>query len=186
MGAVTTDERRPDQAPLAERFGDFLTSWVDRVPLPPRLHKLLTRELVGFAILGGFTYLIDLALLYVLNTTKPLPIGDAALPVYVGFSFVTAFALNFVLNRTLNFKSHAPVGGQAMRFGFIVALDLTIAMGGTTLMATVFGFPELLARVTAGACEAAITYPASRFWVFRDTLKQARERDAEQHPASTG
>lgn len=180
---MTTDERRPDRAPLAERIGDFLTSWVDRVPLPPRLHKLLTRELVGFAILGGFTYLIDLVLLHLLTTTKPLPLGDRALPIYVGVAFVAAFALNFVLNRTLNFKSHAPVGGQALRFGFIVALDLTIAVGGTTLMATVLGFPDLLARVTAGMCEAAITYPASRFWVFRDTLKQARDRDADQHPA---
>jgi hypothetical protein len=34
-----------------ERVGDFLTSWVDR--LPPRLRRLLPRELVGFAVVLG-------------------------------------------------------------------------------------------------------------------------------------
>jgi len=65
---------------MAERVGDLMTSRVDR--LPPRLRRWLPRELVGFAILGAFTFLVDLALLASLRTWTRLP-----LPVAVTMAF---------------------------------------------------------------------------------------------------
>ncbi|AHH95664.1 putative flippase GtrA [Kutzneria viridogrisea] len=152
---MQTEQRRR----LAERAGDLLTSWVDKLPAP--LRKLLPRELVGFAILGAFTFSIDLALLAALRGWTSLP-----LPVAVSIAYVTAFAINFVLNRSVNFRSHAPVGGQAARYAVVIACDYGLTLGVTTGLSAL-GLDFRIARVIAAACVAAFTYTGSRFWVFR-------------------
>lgn len=157
---VSTDEQTTTKVPAAERAGDLLTSWVDR--LPHRIRRVLPRELVGFAILGGFTFLVDLAILASLRTWTSLP-----LPVSVTVAYVLAFALNFVLNRTVNFRSHAPVGGQALRYAVVIAADYGLTLGVTTGLSAL-GVDFRLARLLAGACVAIFTYTASRWWVFRE------------------
>src|SRR4051812_20005223 len=106
----TTAVRWPD------RLRDFLTAWVDR--LPPRLRRVVSRELAGFAILGAFTFAVDLGLLAALHHWTPLP-----LPAAVSIAYLTAFALNFLLNRTVNFRSHAPAGPQALRYTAVLIGD---------------------------------------------------------------
>ncbi|MGW3471252.1 GtrA family protein [Saccharopolyspora sp. NPDC000995] len=147
------------RARAAERVGDLLTSWLDR--LPAWLRRVVSREFAGFAILGGFTFLIDLAILTSLRAWTPLP-----LPVAVTVSYVFAFLLNFVLNRTVNFRSHAPVGGQVLRYAMVVACDYGLTIGVTTGVSALGG-DFRLARLFAGACVALLTYTASRWWVFR-------------------
>jgi putative flippase GtrA len=144
----------------AERAGDLLTSWVDRLPRP--LRRVLPRDLVGFAILGGFTFLVDLTILASLRTWTRLPLAVA-----VTVSYVFAFALNFVLNRTINFRSHAPIGRQALRYAVVIAADFGLTLGVTTGLSAL-GVDFRLARLLAGACVALFTYTASRWWVFRD------------------
>ncbi|PKW17808.1 GtrA family protein [Saccharopolyspora spinosa] len=153
----------------AERVGDLLTSWVDR--LPSWLRRVVSRELVGFAILGAFTFLIDLAILASLRAWTPLP-----LPVAVTVSYVFAFGLNFVLNRTVNFRSHAPVGGQVLRYAMVVVCDYGLTIAVTTGVSAL-GVDFRLARLSAGACVALFTYTASRWWVFR--------QEPHDRPAST-
>ena len=157
---LTTDEKTTTRATAAERAGDLLTSWVDR--LPERIRRVLPRELVGFAILGAFTFLVDLAILASLRTWTALP-----LPVAVTVSYLLAFALNFVLNRTVNFRSHAPVGGQALRYAVVIAADYGLTLGVTTGLSAL-GVDFRIARLLAGACVALFTYTASRWWVFRE------------------
>ncbi|WP_163505909.1 GtrA family protein [Fodinicola acaciae] len=160
----------------AERFGDFLTGWVDRLPRWPR--RILPRDLVGFAILGAFTLCIDLVLLWILRTTTPLP-----LPVCVSIAYLTAFSVNFMLNRTVNFKSHAPVGWQAVRYAFVVAGDYLLTLGVTTGLSTL-GLDFRIARLTASACVALFTYSASRWWVFREpAAKRHAVAEPRQVPA---
>jgi putative flippase GtrA len=148
-----------------ERVGDWLTSWVAR--LPPGLRRLLPRDLVGFAILGGFTFLVDLSLLWLLRTETALPI-----PVAVSIAYVIAFGLNFVLNRTVNFRSHAPVGSQALRYGLAAVCDYGLTVGVTSGLAAA-GMDVRLARFIAAACVATFTYSVARWWVFRDALRPA-------------
>jgi putative flippase GtrA len=157
---VGTESRQVNRVAAAERAGNLLTAWVDR--LPPRLRRWLPRELVGFAVLGGFTFLIDLALLACLRTWTRLP-----LPVAVSLSYVVAFGLNFVLNRTVNFRSHAPVGRQALRYALVVGCDYGLTVGVTTGLAAL-GMDFRLARLLAAASVATFTYTASRWWVFRE------------------
>jgi putative flippase GtrA len=160
---MTTDERPLGGRRAAERAGDFLTSWVDR--LPPRLRRLLPRELVGFAMLGALTFSIDLLLLSGLKAWTRLP-----LPVAISLAYVAAQGSNFLLNRTVNFRSHAPVGGQVVRYGLVVACDFGLTLGITTGLAA-GGVDFRVARLIAAGCVAIFTYSASRWWVFRDSLK---------------
>jgi putative flippase GtrA len=142
-----------------ERVGDFLTSWV--VHLPPRLRRLLPRELVGFGIIGACTFSLDLALLFVLRHHTRLPV-----PVAVSISYLIALGLNFVLNRTANFRSHAPVGRQVARYAVVLAVDYLLTVGATTGL-TDLGLRFPVARVVASSFVAVFTYSASRWWVFR-------------------
>jgi putative flippase GtrA len=137
----------------------ILTSWVDR--LPARLRKLLPRELVGFAIIGAFTFSIDLTLLAILRDHTRLQ-----LPVAVSIAYIVAFSLNFALNRTANFRSHAPIGGQALRYAVVLLADYLLTVGGSTGL-TGLGLNFALARVVASFFVAVFTYSASRWWVFR-------------------
>jgi putative flippase GtrA len=140
--------------------GDGLTWLVDRLPV--RLRRVLPRELVGFALLGGLTFLIDLALLAALRHWTRLPLALA-----VSIAYVAAFGLNFALNRTVNFRSHAPVGAQAVRYALVVVGDYLLTLGVTTGLSAA-GLDFRLARVTAATCVAVFTYSASRWWVFQD------------------
>ncbi|MFI1993430.1 GtrA family protein [Actinoplanes sp. NPDC020271] len=142
-----------------DRLGDFLTAWVDR--LPARTRRFVTRDMAGFAVLGSFTFAVDLVLLAVLRHWTPL-----SRPVAVSIAYLAAFVLNFVLNRTVNFRSHAPAGPQALRYVAVFAGDYVITVGVTTGLATV-GLPLAAARLVASGFVAALTYSASRWWVFR-------------------
>ncbi|GAA5194496.1 hypothetical protein GCM10023322_59040 [Rugosimonospora acidiphila] len=143
---------------VGERVDGALASVLER--LPPRLRRVLPRELVGFAILGGFTFLIDLGLLSALHAWTGLP--EAA---EVSIAYLSAFALNFVLNRTLNFRSHAPMGGQALRYLLVLGCDYGLTLGVTTGLSGL-GLDFRLARLTAAGCVAVFTYTAARRWVF--------------------
>lgn len=143
----------------AERFGYWLTSWATRLP---KSLRFITPELVGFVVLGSFTFAIDMAILAALRTWLPA----IPLPVDVAIGYLCAFGLNFVLNRTVNFKSHAPVGGQMLRFTLITAADLAFTTAVTTGLAGA-GVPFPVARVGAAACVGLFTYVGARFWVFR-------------------
>ncbi|MGI5240951.1 GtrA family protein [Dactylosporangium sp. CA-139066] len=144
----------------AERLGDLLTAWVDR--LPPRVRRFVPRELAGFAMLGGFTFAIDLAVLAMLRHWTHLPIAVAVAIAYIG-----AFTLNFMLNRTVNFRSHAPVGKQFLRYAVVMVGDFLITVVVTTAL-TMLGLDFRIARVLASVFVAVFTYTASRWWVFRD------------------
>lgn len=155
MGLVKTEERRT----IADRAGDVLTFLNGK--LPPWLRRLLPREFIGFAILGTCTFAVDLALLSALQTWTPLP-----LTVDVGIAYLSAFGLNYVLNRTVNFRSHAPVGGQVLRYGVVMVFDFLLTLGVTTGLSAL-GLDFRVARVLAAGCVAVFTYLAANFWVFR-------------------
>jgi putative flippase GtrA len=142
-----------------EQRGEFLSSWVDR--LPPRLRRLLPRELAGFAVIGAFTFSLDLTLLAVLRDRTALP-----LPAAVSIAYLVAFGVNFVLNRTLNFHSHGPLGSQVLRYAVVLLGDYLLTVGVSTGL-TDLGLNFAPARVIASFFVAAFTYSASRWWVFK-------------------
>jgi putative flippase GtrA len=136
-----------------------LTAWTHR--LPPRLKRWVTPELIGFTLLGGMTFGVDLALLWALRRWTPLPV-----PVAVTVSYVVAVTLNYVLNRTLNFRSHAPVMGEASRYTLVMAADYLLTVGVTSGL-TALGTDLPAARLLAAAVVAVLNYAAARWWIFR-------------------
>ncbi len=92
------------------------------------------------------------------------------LPVSVTLSYGTASATSYVLNRVLNFRSHAALGSQLPVFVAVTASNyLIFVLGLTDLLASAGVYFEL-ARVIAAVCEAAYLYTMMRWVVFRDTL----------------
>lgn len=160
MSTTLTRPPELDTRSWSHRTGDLMTSWVDR--LPDGMARSIPRDMVGYAVLGLVTFTIGLLLLLLLDRFTPLPLAGAVL-----VADGAAWALNFWLNRTLNFRSRARVGPQAARYGLVICGDLAISAGVTTVLAAV-GLPVPLARTIAGGVITLIGYLTCRFWIFRE------------------
>jgi putative flippase GtrA len=145
---------------VVERFHTFCEVAVARLPLG--LNSLVAPTFLGFVLINSFTFGVDLLLLTLLHGVAALP-----LPVAVTVAYACAFALSYVLNRTLNFQSHAAVGPQIAVYVVVVVINyLAFILGVSTVLAAV-GVEYHVARIVAGACEAAYMYSAMRWVVFR-------------------
>jgi putative flippase GtrA len=78
-------------------------------------------SVLGFAVINGFTFSVDLACLACLaglHGTLGWP-----LPLAITLASVTAFGLSYALNRALNFRSHSPVGPQLAMYVAVVIVN---------------------------------------------------------------
>jgi putative flippase GtrA len=135
--------------------------------LPFGLPRVVPSTLVGFAAINGFTFCADLLILTALHSHWGAPYAVA-----VGVGYAAAFALSFLLNRVLNFRSHDPVGRQTLVYVGVVALNFAILVGVSSGLEAV-GVQYQVARVAAGVCEGLFMYCAMRWVVFRGTDAQA-------------
>ena len=132
--------------------------------LPFGLSGVVPPSLVGYLLINLCTFFLDLGLLAVFHGVLRWP-----LPVSVTLSYGTASLTSYLLNRVLNFRSHAAVGAQLPVFVAVSASNyLIFVLGLTDLLAAVGVYFEL-ARVVAALCEAAYLYCMMRWVVFRDT-----------------
>jgi len=129
--------------------------------------------MVRFAVIGECTFALDLLLLTLVHDTLGWP-----LPVAVTIGYAVALSVNFLLNRTLNFRSHRPIGPESLRYGAVVAVNFGVVLLGVTTGLAALGVPYQVARVVAGACEGAFMYCAMRWFVFADTRRDDAERDS--------
>lgn len=149
------DERRS----AAESFGGFcarVSHW-----LPAGLTRFVAPTVVGFLLIGGVTFSVDLGLIFLLHGRLGWPIW---LAITVGY--LTAFGLSFVLNRWLNFRSHAPAGRQVGLYVAAVGFNYVAILLGIGAGLTSLGVDYQLARLIAGACEGLFMYSALRWVVF--------------------
>lgn len=144
---------------IDRRFGRVVLALWHLLPGP--LRRRVPVSFVGFALINGFTFSVDLTLLALLYRGVGLPH-----PVAITIGYVVAFGLAFVLNRRFNFHAHGPVAGQAGRWVLVVLVNyVALVLGlGSGLIAV--GVPFLLARVVAAAAEAVWMYSTMRWWVF--------------------
>jgi len=151
-----------DEKDLGQRFHalmEVVVRW-----LPFGLSRVVAPSFLGFALINGCTFGLDLLLLALFH-------GGLGLSVPIAFTvaYVLAFGLSFVLNRALNFRSHAPVGPQAGLYAVAIAVNYLAFILGVGSALTAIGVQYLLSRVVAGACEAAFMYSVMRWVIFRDT-----------------
>ena|SRR5690349_3113094 len=147
---------------LGTRFHDLMEKVVRWLPFG--LSRVVAPSFLGFTLINGFTFGVDLLLLAGLRSGLGLPV-----PLAFTIAYVLAFGLSFVLNRALNFRSHAPVGPQAGLYAVAILLNYLAFILGVGSALTAIGLQYLLSRVVAGACEAAFMYSAMRWIIFRDS-----------------
>jgi putative flippase GtrA len=153
---------------MATRFAAFCVAVTRPLPVavPPNF--------AGYAIINGFTFAVDLAVLTLARTGLGLP-----LPVGVTLGYLTAFALSFALNRTLNFRSHAPLGGQTLRYAVAVGVNYLVFIIGVGAGLAALGVEYHLSRLLAGAGEPVFMYCVMRWIVF------AHPQQGTRPPAAT-
>ncbi|MGZ0145975.1 GtrA family protein [Kribbella sp. WER1] len=146
--------------PAGERFTAAMTAVARR--LPGSLSRIVPPSLIGFVLINGFTFGVDLALLTALRSWARLPLWLA-----ITIAYCSAFALSYVLNRAFNFRSHAPVGPQLTKYAIVVAINYFALILGLTTALNAVGVEYHLSRITAGLCEGIFMYCALRWFVFR-------------------
>jgi len=151
----------PGERSYADRFHAFARNVAGRLPFG--LDRLVAPTLVGYLVINGSTFVLDLALLTILHTGLGL-----VLPAAFTVAYLTAFATSFVLNRRLNFRSHAPVGRQVALYAVVVAINYLAFILALATALSGIGLEYHLSRIVAGLCEAAYMYSALRWVVFRD------------------
>lgn len=149
--------------------------------LPFGLSRIIAPSLLGFAVINGCTFALDLALLTVLHGVLHWPV-----PVSITLSYGTATSASYVLNRTLNFHSHGLVGRQVTIYAGVVVVNYLAFILGVGSGLAALGLEYQLARIAAGLCEAIWIYVAMRFLVFRDSLGPARADRPEGAGQSVG
>lgn len=130
--------------------------------LPWGLKSIVAPTFLGFALINGCTFAVDLLLLTALRDGLSLPLAVA-----VTISYVCAFGLSYVLNRIFNFSSHSAVGPQLAIYVVVVAVNYLAFILGVSTGLSALGVEYHVARITAGGCEAVFMYTAMRWVVFR-------------------
>lgn len=150
----------PSDRSAAARFAAFCAAVTRPLPvaIPPNF--------VGYAIINGFTFAVDLGVLTLTRTGFGLP-----LPVGVTVGYLVSFGLSFVLNRTLNFRSHAPLGGQTLRYAIATGVNYLVFILGVGAGLAALGVEYHLSRLVAGAGEAVFMYCVLRWVVFPGTSR---------------
>jgi putative flippase GtrA len=150
----------PNRTGPTERFHRLCVATVARLPFG--LDSVVAPTFLGFCVINGFTFGVDLLLLTALHGGLRIP-----LPIAVTAAYACAFALSYLLNRTMNFRSHAPVGPQIAIYVVVVAVNYLALVLGVCSALSAIGVEYHLARILAGVCEAVYMYSAMRWVVFR-------------------
>jgi putative flippase GtrA len=153
-------ESTPSRVGPVDRFHRFCMAVVARLPFG--LSSIVAPTFLGFVLINSFTFGVDLVLLTLLHGGLGVP-----LPVAVTAAYACAFALSYYLNRTMNFRSHAPVGPQVAVYIVVVVVNYLAFILGVSSALAAIGVEYHLARIVAGACEAVYMYSAMRWVVFR-------------------
>jgi putative flippase GtrA len=151
---------RVRQSRLVDRFHEWCEAAVGRLPFG--LKSFVAPTFLGFCLINGLTFAVDLTILTGLHSGLAVPV-----PIAVTVAYATAFALSYALNRTFNFRSHAPVGPQLAVYVVVVIVNYLVFILGVSSVLAAVGVQYQLARLVAGCCEAVYMYCAMRWLVFR-------------------
>ena len=153
--------RAQARARRGERFA-ALTAAITR-GLPFGLARVIAPNMVGFVIINAGTFAADLTLLTVFHGGLHWPV-----PVSITLAYPTAAGLSYLLNRTLNFRSHGAVAPQMGLYAAVIVVNYLAWILGVGAGLAALGVDYRLARILAAVCEAGYMYAAMRWVVFRD------------------
>ncbi len=163
-------ELRASQSRPVDRFHKMCEAVVLRLPFG--LRSVIAPTFLGFCVINGLTFGVDLTILTGLHSGLGIPV-----PIAVTVAYACAFALSYVLNRTFNFQSHAPVGPQVVVYVVVVVVNYLVFILGVSSVLAAVGVQYQLSRIVAGSCEAVYMYCAMSWLVFgRRSQVQRRAR----------
>jgi putative flippase GtrA len=133
--------------------------------LPFGLSAVIPPNVVGYLLINGCTFGLDLALLTTFHGGLGLP-----LPVAVTLSYGIASLVSYTCNRILNFRSHGNVGTQLPLYVVILTINYLAFILGLVDGLAALGVEYQLARFLAACCEGVFLYCCMRWLVFRDAM----------------
>ena len=133
--------------------------------LPFGLSEVIPPNVVGYLLINGCTFGLDLGLLAVFHGgLKITP------PVAVTLSYGTAGLVSYTLNRILNFQSHGAVGTQLPLYVAVMVTNFLVFVQGMFNGLIALGIQYELSRTLAACCEGVFLYCCMRWLVFRDAM----------------
>lgn len=163
------DARRQDPALLAPRVFLRLIGCIHRL-LPGFLRRRVPVTFIGYALINGSGFLIDISFLTLfyeqLHWFYPLAVT-------VGYAIAGVYSL--LLNRWLNFQSHGSLVSQGSRYAVGLVSQYMIFILGLSSLLHLVGVNAELARLISACCEGIYLYALMRLWVFRGTPELAAE-----------
>ncbi len=128
---------------------------------------------VRYLIIGGLCAGADFALLFLLHSLLRV-----WLPLATLIAVVTAFFLNFALNRVWSFGSEAPIIRQFSRYFLLGCGNWTFTVLGVAGLSWL-GVNYLIAKTITLALATTANYLAYRLWVFNDDANYRRSASVD-------
>ncbi|RVW04556.1 GtrA family protein [Rhodococcus spongiicola] len=167
----------------------FVDAAISRVPQPFRTIVVRHREFIKFAIVGGTTMVVDLAIFYTLS----LSILEQKPVVAKVFAGVIATILSYILNREWSFKHR---GGrerhhEALLFFTISGVGVIIAAAPLWIANNIFDIRTSLSFTALLVVDFVLNYIIGnllqmtfRFWAFRRWVfpEESTEHEAFDQP----
>jgi putative flippase GtrA len=123
---------------------------------------LARHSAVRYLIIGGLSAAADFGLLVLLHGWL-----GVWLPLATLVAVVTAFLLNFALNRVWSFGSTAPIVRQFSRYLILGCGNWTFTVIGVAALSWL-GLEYLVAKTVTLVLATTVNYLAYRVWVFAD------------------
>lgn len=129
--------------------------------LPPRLERVIPRTFIGYAIINGSSFLLDMGILSVLGTFWHPHYG-----ILFSIGYLLASVYAFFMNRWLNFREHGDLGKQSTKYTFVIISNFVIWVLGFGTLLGLLGVQLQVARLIDACIEGIYIYLLLRFWVF--------------------
>jgi putative flippase GtrA len=133
--------------------------------LPFGLSGVVPPNIVGYLLINGCTFCLDLSLLTLFHG-----VFGVMLPVAVTLGYSIASLVSYTANRILNFQSHGSVGTQLPLYVGILTVNYLVFILGLVDGLAAIGVEYQAARAIAACCEGVFLYCCMRWLVFRDAM----------------
>ncbi len=128
------------------------------VPGPAR--RLWRNSALRYLVVGGVAFLFDFGLLFVLHD-----LAQVDLVVATPVAFLTSFALTFVMQRTITFRTGSGWGSSAVKYTALVIFN-TFATTAIVTGIDAVGWPWAVGKALAVASTTVWNYFGYRYWIF--------------------
>ena len=145
--------------------------------LPGFVRSRLPVTFIGYAIINGSAFFLDITCLWVFYNHF-----HWFYPVAVTVGYAIAAVYSFLLNRWLNFQAHGHVIEQGAGYTVGIISQYVIFILGLSSLLHWFGVNAELARVISACCEGIYLYVFIRLWVFRGVPEPAQTHRFEDYP----